>query len=115
MAKENVSRGQAWASEIGPVNRPKLERTPKFTMATRQPATITTVGAKYQGSLGAAAFMAPPIDYSNSGTNRVLRNRGPNCAMATPAMISRPPAISGQVNCSPRIKMPAMAATTGCT
>ena len=47
--KEKISRGQAWASEMGAVKSPKLERTPKLTMATRQPATITTAGVKYQG------------------------------------------------------------------
>lgn len=50
MAKEKISRGQAWAAETGAVKSPKLERTPKFTIATRHPAAITTVGAKYQGS-----------------------------------------------------------------
>ena len=34
---------------MGPVNNPKLERTPKFTMAIRQPAMITATGVKYQG------------------------------------------------------------------
>lgn len=28
-------RGQPWASEIGPVNKPKLDRPPNFTMAIR--------------------------------------------------------------------------------
>jgi len=45
MAKEKISRGQPLASEIGAVKRPKLDRTPKLTMATRQPATTTMTGA----------------------------------------------------------------------
>ena len=49
MAKEKISRGQPCASDTGTVKKPKVERTPKFTMATRQPATIIAVMVWYQG------------------------------------------------------------------
>jgi hypothetical protein len=45
MAKPKTSRPQPWASEIGAVNRPAVERTPKAISAIRQPETMMVSGA----------------------------------------------------------------------
>jgi hypothetical protein len=57
MAKEKISRGQPCASEIGTVKKPKAERMPKLTTATRQPATISADRLWYQAMRGALSLL----------------------------------------------------------
>ena len=45
-ARAKVSRLQSWATVIGARNSPKIERTPKPTVAIRQPATMTITGVR---------------------------------------------------------------------
>ena len=52
MASAKVSRSQPLATVIGSRKRPKTERTPKPTMAIRQPAKITRSGVRQPGAAG---------------------------------------------------------------
>jgi hypothetical protein len=56
MANANVSRSHPRSAESGAVNRPKLVRVPKVTMAIAHPATMTTVGLRHHG----LACIEPP-------------------------------------------------------
>ncbi|MEY2535913.1 MAG: hypothetical protein QOF29_3823 [bacterium] len=50
MARAKVSRSHPRSAESGSVNSPKLVRVPKVTIAIRQPAAMTTVRFRHQGS-----------------------------------------------------------------
>src|SRR3546814_4395532 len=55
MATAKTSRPQPKSADIGARNRPKLERMPKESSASRQPAAITTRGVRQPGSEGRGA------------------------------------------------------------
>src|SRR3546814_8381444 len=52
MATAKTSRPQPKSADIGARNSPKLERMPKDSTASRQPAAITTSGVRQPGSAG---------------------------------------------------------------
>src|SRR3546814_16335924 len=55
MATAKTSRPQPKSADIGARNSPKLERMPKDSTASRQPAEITTSGVRQPGSAGRGA------------------------------------------------------------
>ncbi len=64
MASAKVSRSQPLVTVIGSRNRPKTERTPKPTVAIRQPAARTTSGVRQAGAEEGAVVEVMTVYFS---------------------------------------------------